>query len=145
MTETCKYDELRLKTERQLHQLISHELDLGIREAQQALSCDTWALAERHSLRARRAHSTASHLILLVDEVSSGERDRWQATLERLYEMLDGLTILASQSTPTAENIASLAHALWDARGSPQGSPEDDWFRAERTLKSQRASQAVCC
>ena len=34
----------------------------------------------------------------------------------------------------TDEQIASLAHALWQQRGCPEGSPEEDWFRAEQEL-----------
>ena len=30
--------------------------------------------------------------------------------------------------------IASLAYALWQQRGGPEGSSEEDWFRAEREL-----------
>jgi len=32
------------------------------------------------------------------------------------------------------EEIAALAHALWQARGCPDGSPEEDWFQAKRAL-----------
>jgi hypothetical protein len=32
--------------------------------------------------------------------------------------------------------IASLAYELWEARGCPDGSPEDDWFRAVEQLRS---------
>ena len=28
------------------------------------------------------------------------------------------------------EQIAALAHALWQARGCPDGSPQEDWFHA---------------
>ena len=35
------------------------------------------------------------------------------------------------------EQIASLAHALWEARGRPDGSPEQDWYEAERQLGSR--------
>jgi alpha-D-ribose 1-methylphosphonate 5-triphosphate synthase subunit PhnI len=33
--------------------------------------------------------------------------------------------------------IAALAHALWEARGCPEGSPDDDWFRAAEQLRSR--------
>jgi hypothetical protein len=36
--------------------------------------------------------------------------------------------------TSTQEDIAHLAYALWQQRGCPEGSPEFDWFEAERTL-----------
>jgi hypothetical protein len=33
------------------------------------------------------------------------------------------------------EEIAMLAHQLWQVRGCPIGSPEDDWFRASEQLR----------
>jgi hypothetical protein len=39
--------------------------------------------------------------------------------------------------TPTEEEIARLAYSFWEERGSTNGSPEDDWFRAERELKTK--------
>jgi hypothetical protein len=35
---------------------------------------------------------------------------------------------------PAEHDIAKLAYALWEARGCPVGSPEEDWFRAEAEL-----------
>jgi len=36
--------------------------------------------------------------------------------------------------------IASRAYELWLARGCPQGSPEEDWYRAEQGLgRTQRS------
>jgi hypothetical protein len=34
------------------------------------------------------------------------------------------------------DDIAALAHALWQARGCPEGSPEQDWFDAAEQLRS---------
>jgi Protein of unknown function (DUF2934) len=34
----------------------------------------------------------------------------------------------------THQQIAELAHSFWSSRGHSYGSPEDDWFRAEREL-----------
>lgn len=49
------------------------------------------------------------------------------------------------QSAPTnvsepvnQQEIAELAHELWQARGCPDGSPDEDWFRAEQELRSRR-------
>jgi hypothetical protein len=36
------------------------------------------------------------------------------------------------------QEIAILAYQLWRERGCPMGSPEEDWFRAERTLQSRQ-------
>ena len=34
----------------------------------------------------------------------------------------------------TSEDIARLAYVLWEQRGCPEGSPEEDWLRAEQLL-----------
>ena len=36
--------------------------------------------------------------------------------------------------TPSPSEVAALAYQLWQDRGSPVGSPDVDWFRAEREL-----------
>jgi Protein of unknown function (DUF2934) len=33
------------------------------------------------------------------------------------------------------EQIEKLAYRLWEARGAPLGSPDDDWYRAEQELQ----------
>ena len=40
--------------------------------------------------------------------------------------------------SPSHDEIAVLAYSYWEARGCQGGSPEQDWFRAERELRSQR-------
>jgi hypothetical protein len=35
-------------------------------------------------------------------------------------------------------DIAALAHQLWLERGSPEGSPEEDWTRAVAQLRSRK-------
>jgi hypothetical protein len=40
----------------------------------------------------------------------------------------------ASQAhdVPRREDVANLAYQLWKERGRPEGSPDEDWFRAEK-------------
>ena len=38
------------------------------------------------------------------------------------------------------QDIANLAYALWQQRGSPQGSPEQDWIEAEQKLRNEQSS-----
>jgi len=38
------------------------------------------------------------------------------------------------------DDIASLAHQLWVARGCPEGSPEIDWFEAAEQLRARSYS-----
>lgn len=35
------------------------------------------------------------------------------------------------------EEVETLAYKLWQDRGSPIGSPEEDWFHAEAELRQQ--------
>jgi hypothetical protein len=38
------------------------------------------------------------------------------------------------------EEIAALAHTLWQARGCPEGSSEEDWFQAAHQLRARGES-----
>jgi hypothetical protein len=40
---------------------------------------------------------------------------------------------------PTHEEIARLAYSYWESRGYRGGTPLEDWFRAERELRSHVA------
>jgi hypothetical protein len=43
----------------------------------------------------------------------------------------------ADALSPTFGDVDALAYRLWQKRGCPEGSPEDDWFAAEQMLKSE--------
>src|ERR1017187_2608202 len=93
--ELTKFDQLRIKTEMHLVQLINAELDLGIRDARQALkSADTWAVAEQFHRRANNAYAKASRLIPLVAEITENERSRVESRLDRLRRMLEALSAI---------------------------------------------------
>jgi hypothetical protein len=42
-----------------------------------------------------------------------------------------------ASSLPNEREVADLAYQRWVERGCPQGSPEEDWFEAERILRSR--------
>jgi Protein of unknown function (DUF2934) len=42
----------------------------------------------------------------------------------------------APSAGPSKEEIARLAEKYWAERGWPQGSPEQDWLRAEQELRT---------
>ena len=44
---------------------------------------------------------------------------------------------------PEREDIARLAYQLWQERGCPVGSPEEDWYRAEEQLLDESASHRL--
>ncbi len=37
-------------------------------------------------------------------------------------------------SNEQREQIEKLAYQMWEGRGRPMGSPDDDWFRAEEEV-----------
>ena len=43
-------------------------------------------------------------------------------------------SVPSAEFRPSYEQIASLAYSLWQQRGCPDGSSEEDWFRAEQEL-----------
>jgi hypothetical protein len=47
-----------------------------------------------------------------------------------------------ADSPSVHEQIAALAYALWQERGCPEGSPEQDWLKAEDELKAKIEGQA---
>lgn len=128
-----KFDELRLKTDQQLMRLADRELDLGICYAQRALkTAGSAALADHYYLTAKTSHAEAALLLSLARQ----SRQDTAARLKGLGNMLEALSASGATSIPTRDDIAALAAAMWRARGRPEGSPEEDWFRAERALKS---------
>ena len=44
---------------------------------------------------------------------------------------------------PDQQRICDLAYRIWQQRGCPEGSPDDDWFAAERQLSGQRDESLV--
>jgi hypothetical protein len=43
----------------------------------------------------------------------------------------------SGETRPMHEEIAALAYSFWLERGCPEGTPEQDWFRAEQELKAE--------
>jgi len=143
MNGLSKFDELRIKTDRQLLQLLNNELDGGLGAACETLgSADDPAFTKERYVKAKRAYTEVLRLMRVAYEITEDERNRLESRLNRLRRILEGLAGLRSMITPGEKDIAALARVLWEARGCPQGSPQEDWFRAERNLKSRSASAA---
>jgi hypothetical protein len=49
----------------------------------------------------------------------------------------------ASFPVPAYEQIALLAYQYWQERGCPDGSPEEDWLRAEADLRKEPVRTAA--
>src|SRR6267143_576384 len=49
----------------------------------------------------------------------------------------DRITVSALEESSEPQNqaqVAALAYEFWQARGCPDGTPDEDWFRAEREI-----------
>jgi hypothetical protein len=44
---------------------------------------------------------------------------------------------------PDKEGIGALAYELWLRRGCPIGSPQEDWFQAERALSGRNEPEST--
>lgn len=139
MSEMFRFDELTQKTDRQMVRLITRELHRGIQSAQNALlSLGTRASIEQDCVVARNAFVEINRLTPLVGQIPAEERSRIEPGLQHLREMVEGLAVLGSR--PKRDDVLVLARALWKARDCREGSPEEDWFRAERTLNTVRST-----
>ena len=54
--------------------------------------------------------------------------------------MRNDLVTQQTQNSPDKERSLR-AHRLWEERGCPIGSPEEDWFRAEEEIRSEQAAR----
>jgi len=59
---------------------------------------------------------------------------------QAVVQQLESKQVSRNENTPTHEEIAVLAYSLWEARGCPEGSPEEDWLNAERVLNEQQSA-----
>ncbi len=57
---------------------------------------------------------------------------------QAVVKQLESKQANRSESSPAHQEIAALAYSLWQARGCPEGSPEEDWLNAERALNEQQ-------
>ena len=62
---------------------------------------------------------------------------------KRLHEVTVDDTPGVSAMPPDHTQIQALAYWLWLERGSPVGSPEVDWYRAEEELRTGKRSTGV--
>ena len=56
---------------------------------------------------------------------------------QAVVQQFEAKQVGRNESSLTREEITALAYSLWEARGRPEGSPEEDWLNAERALNEQ--------
>jgi hypothetical protein len=98
---------------------------------------------ENHQ-RAAELHDGATHAHRVAEQ--QGKQDHLtghehsRQTLERSHDAHQQTQAAATGHGVAAfghDDIAALAHALWQARGCPEGSPQEDWFHAAEELRSR--------
>jgi Protein of unknown function (DUF2934) len=97
-----------------------------------------------------RKRKTETDLIVSATGAAAPAR-RKAATRTRTQRATEGVEALAVPAAepesaavvavyePSREEIAALAYTFWEARGYQDGSPDEDWLRAEQELKSRVA------
>ena len=101
--------------------------------------------SDQHYQRAAEMHDVASHAHVVAAEAHEKQdhqtgHERSRQALEHSREAHEH-TALSHQGTANGhltaahEDVAILAHGLWEARGCPDGSPEEDWFHAAHQLQ----------
>lgn len=102
---------------------------------------------ENHQ-RAAELHTVAAHAHRTAaeehdkQEHETGEQMSRQALehSQKAYEHTQETLHSASRQGVTTfghEDIATLAYELWERRGRPFGSPDEDWFQAARQLRAR--------
>lgn len=95
---------------------------------------------EKHQ-RAEELHDGAAHTHIVGEQHGKEEHqtghEHSRQQLEHVPEAHNGHAAGHGITTFGHDETAVLAHELWLARGCPQGSPDEDWFRAVKELRSR--------
>ncbi len=99
-------------------------------------------IASEHRDLAAHAHRSGSEHHGKEDHLTGHESSRQalehsnQAYLHTQEEH-QGTKTGQGTHAPSKQAIAALAYELWQGRGCPEGSPEEDWHRAVEELRSR--------
>ena len=97
---------------------------------------------ENHQ-RAAELHDIAAHAHRAAEQRGkqdhlSGQEHSRQALehSQRAHQQTQASAAGQATSTFGHDDVALLAHSLWEARGCPEGSPQEDWFLAAEQLRN---------
>jgi len=92
----------------------------------------------------RRAKPSAAKTESAPPRAAGARRARAKANGSRQTGSATRLDLppVAVEPAQLREEITCLAYSFWEQRGRQGGSPEDDWFRAEREILGRRPAQA---
>jgi hypothetical protein len=101
--------------------------------------------SDQHHQRAAELHDGAAHAHLVAAEAH--EKQDHKTGHERSRQALEHSQTAHLRTAADADkgnglahelahdDVAILAHQLWEFRGRPHGSPEQDWFQATEQLQ----------
>lgn len=98
---------------------------------------------ENHQ-RAAELHDAAAHAHRVAeqhgkqDHLTGHEHSRRALEYsERAHRRSQEIASEHGVAASCHSDVAALAYELWAGRGRPTGSPQEDWFRAEKALLSR--------
>jgi Protein of unknown function (DUF2934) len=97
---------------------------------------------ENHQ-RAAELHDVAAHAHRVAEQGKHGHQTGHEHSRQALEHSHDAHlhteAATSAQGIPSFshDDLASLAYELWQARGCPNGSSEEDWFRAAEELRAR--------
>jgi hypothetical protein len=91
---------------------------------------------ENHQ-RAAELHDAAAHAHRVAEAHGHEHSSVALEHSEEAYRHTQTATAGHGIATFGHDDIAALAHKLWLERGCPEGSPDEDWFRAAEELRSR--------
>ncbi len=73
---------------------------------------------------------------------TAGQPPKEELHLEQVERAPDRAKRLERESAPSdvsahRQDVAALAYTLWQSRGCPLGSSEEDWYRAEKQIQQE--------
>jgi hypothetical protein len=93
MDSFSRFDELRIKTDNELLQVLSNALNAGLGAAFAALRSLDSVSAEGGYRKAQRAYDDVSRLLPVAPTITEHERHSLNAKLYRLRKMLEALSV----------------------------------------------------
>src|SRR5687768_13407806 len=86
-----------------------------------------------------RSSTTGKRVIPQASEAVEKSQLSQELARASAAEPFIGKEALAGEG-PTTQQLAELAYHLWEKRGRPEGSPDEDWGRAEALLSHRTAN-----
>jgi hypothetical protein len=95
---------------------------------------------ENHQ-RAAELHNVAAHAHRVAEQHGQQDHLTGHEHSRQALEHSDKAHVLSeAASTFGHDDISALAHELWQARGCPEGSPDEDWLQAVKQLRSRASA-----